>query len=145
LGILEMGKIVVDVVGLALDLGVYGKLGYQVKSRSQPGRPRRKIKGGLDVCRVMGKNIAETPGRMAAAVERGDYGTFGSEAMNLAMIARAGVQAPRAMLGAAELVGNPLVRSLGALGAPGRALRTSIRNAQLRWMQPKAARVSGGR
>ena len=142
-GVAETGLSVVDVVGVSADILASGKLDYRFKSGIGQAAAEGKIKGGLDVFRYMGKSIAETPGRALAAAERGDYGTFGEEAMNIVMLAKAGVAAPRAALGVAELAANPLIRGLGALGPTGRALRASIRNRQLRWMQRKAARLAG--
>jgi hypothetical protein len=139
----ETGLSVVDLAGVSADIMASGKLDYRLKSGIGQAAAEGKIKGGLDVFRYMGTSIAETPGRALAAAERGDYGTFGEEAMNIVMLARAGAAAPRAALGAAELAANPMIRGLGALGPTGRAMRESIRNRQLRWMQRKAAPRAG--
>jgi RHS repeat-associated protein len=142
-GVAETGLSVVDVVGLTADIVASGKLDYRLKSGIGQAAAEGRIKGGLDVLRYMATSIAQTPARALAAAERGDYGTFGEEAMNIVMLARAGAAAPRAVLGVAEIAGNPMIRGLGALGPTGRALRAWIRTRQLRWMQRKAAPLAG--
>jgi RHS repeat-associated protein len=139
-GILDTGLMVVDLVGLMLDIGAYGKLDYRMKSGIGQAAADGKIGTGLDVFRVMGKSLIETPGRVLAAAEHGDYGTFGAEALNLAMLARS---APRAVIGTAEVAGNQMVRGLGLFGEWGLRHRARIRTWQLDRMQRTASRLAG--
>ena len=140
LGIIDFGKMMVDVAGLSADLVSGGRLDYQAKSGIGQAAAQGKVGGGLDVFSFMGKSIIETPGRAWQAAERSDWGSFGAEALNSWMLIRAGAGVAS---GTAKVSGNLLVKSLGAFGPRGLALRAAIRTRQLEWMRAEAVRLAG--
>src|SRR5690606_19368521 len=90
--VVESGKQSYDLVGTGI-----GALGtaldlwdYQHETVSGIGRLASRGLGTGDIFIEMGRGIIETPGRMLAAAERGDYVGFGAEAMNTYMLGRAG-------------------------------------------------------
>lgn len=111
---------------------------YEHEAVSGIGRMAEQGMGTVDIFKGMGRNIIETPGRVLDAAERGDYGGFGYEAMNLYMLGRATHGLAK---GSASFAFNRGVGALELLGPRGTAWRTSIRARQVASMERAAMKV----
>lgn len=140
LGFVEVGLQIVDAVALGLDAYTGWRLDYQARSGIGQAAQHGQIRGGLDVLRVMGQSIVETPGRLYTAAERGDYGAVGAETLNLVYLLRGGYKLGR---GAWDVRANLALRAQGRLGRRAPLWRQALRQAQANRLQPRAARLAG--
>lgn len=98
---------------------------YRHEMASGIGRMAAAGKGTGDIALQVGHNLIETPTRILEAAEREDYYQFGSEAMNLYFVGRAGAGLLR---GSASFALN---RSIGIAKTMGVDV-TQVRSLQLR-------------
>jgi RHS repeat-associated protein len=139
-GIVDFGLMLVDLEGLWLDCLTGGWLDYRAKSGIGQAAQRGEIGWGLDVLRVMGQGIVDTPGRWYSAVERGDYGAFGAESVNFYSLLRGGHGLARGAWGVRT---NLSLRVQGRLGRRAPLWRRALREEQTSRLQPRAARLAG--
>jgi RHS repeat-associated protein len=115
-------------VGFVGDL--FGIYHYEHRYASGIGQLAEEGKGTLDIFAAMGKGVVETPKRVWDDMERGDYASFGADALNLYMLGRSALGVSRAVGGFAF---NRSVAALGETGPRGAAIRARIRTMQIKW------------
>lgn len=143
LGIVDSALMLVDgeVLWLQFLASLIGwEFDYQARSGIGQAAQRGEIGAGLDVFRVLGQGIVETPGRLLAAAERGDYGAFGAEGLNLASLFEGGIGLAKGVAGVSR---DFSLRVHGRLGRRAPLWREALRREQLNRLQAGAARRAG--